>query len=78
MRETNMKGATDGNRKGSYVGALSTANRRKPRERVTVNTVASESDLARLQTLQDEGTVTDVTLHVTRRGDVRMVTYYRK
>lgn len=75
MKETNLRGATDGNRRHSFVADHSTAHRRKPRERVTVNTVASQSDLERLHELQAAGIATDVKLHVTSRGDVRLVTY---
>lgn len=78
MRQTNTKGSTDGQERHSFVATRNTTYRRKPREAVTVNAIASQSDLDRLRDAADAGDITDVTLHVTKRGDVRMVTYYRK
>lgn len=76
MRETGMRGATDGNRRDSFVsGTEVRASTRKRRERVTANVVASTADLERLQAVAEREGVRDVTLHVTKRGDVRLVTY---
>lgn len=79
MRESGMRGATDGTRKGGYVDGTSTTYRRKPRAaRIAVNVVASECDLQRLADDAADGRIADVKLHLTKRGDVRMVSYIRK
>lgn len=76
MRETGMRGATDGNRRDSFVsGTEVRVSTRKRRERVTVNTVASERDLERLRQLDTQPEIRDIRLHTTKRGDVRLVTY---
>jgi hypothetical protein len=64
--------ATDGHSQIGAVDASSTKHRRKPRTAATVNLVASQSDLDRLDSINRE---TPVRVKVTKRGDVRLATW---